>query len=119
MSLEAQDIDEISDIVQLIEEKKGDNLSVFDMRDHSISTSFFVVADGDNSRQVRAIANNVMESKKEELYHKDGLDGGSWIVLDYGEVMVHVFLRQTREFYDLDGLWADRSVAWKEHQLRN
>lgn len=81
------------------------------MRKASNVCDYFVIASGTSTTQVGAIADHVerrMKEKGERLRHIEGAREGLWILLDYTDVVVHVFLDQTRRFYDLERLWADR-----------
>ncbi|MFP4135543.1 MAG: ribosome silencing factor [Candidatus Acetothermia bacterium] len=111
MSPEAEAIEDIRNILEIIEDKKGERVRILDMRDHSLATSFFVLADGTNPKHVRAIAENLEEEFDDQPLGKEGLDDGSWVALDYGEIMVHVFDEEVRDFYDLDDLWVDREFS--------
>lgn len=97
-------------ILELIEEKKGEHTVVLDMRDFSIPTDYFVITEGDNPKQVETIAKNILENLKREVLREEGFEGKNWIVLDYGDLIIHVFQRETRRFYDLEGLWGDKEV---------
>lgn len=108
MSLSDQEKQDLLRLLEVIENKKGEQAKVLDMRDHTIATRFFVLANGTNPKHVRALAEDLLEKYEGEVVHKEGLDAGSWIVLDYGEVMVHLFDEEVRQFYDLDDLWVDR-----------
>ncbi|MBS3812933.1 ribosome silencing factor [Candidatus Bipolaricaulota bacterium] len=110
MSLNTTDKKALLEIVHIIDEKKGEEVSVLDMRQHSIAASFFVLANGTNPKHVRAIAEDLEEKFSGDLLRREGLDSGSWVVLDYGEYFVHVFDEDVRLFYDLEGLWADYEV---------
>jgi ribosome-associated protein len=95
------------------ESKQALNLVVLDLRKSSGFTDFFVIASGTNPRQVRAIADAVIESlaaKGVKPAYVEGYDRSEWILLDYFDFIVHVFGRETRTFYDLERLWgnADR-----------
>ena len=101
-------------------DKKGQNVVSLDLRkiDGAI-TDFFVVCDGSNTTQVGAIADNVAEKMKEEghtLYRSQGEGNNFWIIQDYGNIVVHIFLKEYREFYRLEALWAD--VPRKEYKER-
>ncbi len=99
----------LKEIVRLIEEKKGEQTVVLDLGDAPIGTDYFVITEADNPKQLRAIAENVLEGLPREPLALEGLDApSSWIVLDYGDVMVHVFDPKARKFYDLEGLWGER-----------
>ena len=99
--------------VAAAESKQAVNLVVLDLRKTAGFTDFFVIASGTNSRQVRAIADAVMESlarKGAKPAYVEGYDQSEWILLDYFDFIVHVFGSERRVFYDLERLWgnADR-----------
>jgi ribosome-associated protein len=99
--------------VAAAESKQAVNLVVLDLRRTAGFTDFFVIASGNNSRQVRAIADAVMESlaqKGAKPAFVEGYDQSDWILLDYFDFIVHVFGPERRVFYDLERLWgnADR-----------
>jgi len=83
---------------------------VLDLRKLSSVTDFFVICGSDSIIGVRAIAEAILFQLKEEgvsAYHVEGLEEGSWVLADYGDVIVHVFLQQVRKYYDLESLWGD------------
>ena len=92
-------------------DKKGINLKLLDVRELSTLTDYLLLATGRSDRQVQAIAENIRTEFKH--HHNvlplaiEGMDKGRWILLDYGEIMVHVFQQSVREFYDLEGLWSE------------
>lgn len=91
-------------------DKKGENVKVLDISELSGFTDFFVIASGMSDRQVQAIADSVesvMEAGGHELYSIEGYSEGRWVLMDFGDVIVHVFLDALREYYDLEKLWAD------------
>ena len=99
-------------VVEGIQEKKGKNIVVLDMTqiDNSIC-KYFVICDGDSNIHVDAVADSVeeyvRENKGEKPYHIEGRRNAEWILIDYVDVIVHVFQKSVREFYNLEGLWAD------------
>ena len=98
--------------------KKAEDVLVLDVGDIISITDFFVIASASNPRLVRTIVDEVERMMKEEASISprgtEGLDDASWVLLDYGDVVVHVFLDETREYYDLDRLWADAPrVDWE------
>jgi len=97
--------------IDLIAEKKGKNTVVIDLRESPIPTDYFVIAEGENPIHVKAIVSNLMSKFPLKAINREGLSERRWIVLDYGELMVHVFVSEAREFYDIDSLWADHIVA--------
>ena len=92
-------------------DKKGIDLKLLDVRELSTLTDYLLLATGRSDRQVQAIAENI---KTEFKHHHnvfplaiEGMDKGRWVLLDYGEIMIHVFQQSVREFYDLEGLWSE------------
>ncbi len=114
MSLSKEEREDLRRLLEIIEAKKGDEPRVLDMRDHTLATRFFVLTNGTNPKHVRAIAEELEEKYDKTAAHKEGLDAGSWAVLDYGEIMVHIFDEEVRLFYDLDKLWIDRDYPVEE-----
>ena len=110
MSLNEEERNDLRKFLDIIEDKKGEQTRVLDMRDHTLATRFFILANGTNPKHVKAIARNLEEEYPEKPIHKEGAEEGSWVVLDYGEVMVHIFDEDVRLFYDLDDLWIDRDL---------
>ena len=95
------------------ESKQAVNLVVLDLRKSAGFTDFFLIASGTNTRQVRAIADAVIETlaaKGAKPAYVEGYDRSEWILLDYFDFIVHIFAPETRTFYDLERLWgnADR-----------
>ena len=92
-------------------DKKAFNLKLFKVKELSSLTDFILIATGRSDRQVQAIAEGVRLGMKqghaEEPMAIEGMTEGRWVLLDYGNVMVHAFQEQVREFYDLEGLWCD------------
>jgi len=102
-------------IIDAVQEKKGDNLVVLDLREiHSRVCDYFVICEGRSTTQVDAIADSVKYEVKKKLnqlpYHSEGYTNSEWILIDYVNIVVHVFQPQVREFYNIEGLWADADV---------
>ncbi len=95
---------------QIIEEKKGEGLVAIDLSDVSIPTSYFLIAEADNPVHAKAIVSALREAMPEKPYHTEGLAERRWIVLDYGDIVVHIFDREARGFYDIESLWADHLI---------
>lgn len=101
---------QIERAVRAAEDKKAESLVVLDLRKASGFTDFFLICSGGNSRQVRAIADGVMEALATdgvEPAHVEGYDRSEWILLDYFDFVVHVFGPETRVFYGLERLWGN------------
>ena len=94
--------------------KKGHDLVVLDLRDLGAVCDYFLLCSASNEVQVKAVVENIEEKLREhglKPWHVEGLEGRRWVLLDYVEVVVHVFHEKTREYYLLDRLWGDaRSV---------
>ena len=91
-------------------DKKGEDVTVLDVRGLTSYADYFVVVTADSDRQASAIAEHVEQAMKENGVSKVGVEGyesGRWILVDYGDVVAHVMNRESRGFYDLEGLWAD------------
>ncbi len=97
--------------LSLIAEKKGEDPVTIDLRKVSIPTSYFLITSGENPVHVKAIVSNLMEKFPLKVINREGLSERRWVVLDYGEIVIHVFLHEAREFYDLESLWADHVMA--------
>lgn len=101
-----------SAIVEAIQDKKGHKITVIDFNGiDSASTDGFIICQGRSTSQVSAIADNIREEVQNRTgikpYNYDGYRNSQWIVIDYGNLMVHVFLPEVREFYNLEDLWSD------------
>jgi ribosome-associated protein len=92
-------------------EKKAVNMIALDLREIASFTEFFVIASGTNTRQVQAIADEINEQLKKQLRRKpvriEGYSSAEWVLLDYGDFIVHLFDKEARDFYDLERLWRD------------
>jgi ribosome-associated protein len=101
-------------IVDVVEDKKAEDIVLLDLRPDAIIADFFVVCNGNSERQLRALADNVRESVKEQYgklpFSIEGATESGWILMDYGDIVVHVFLEEKRNYYDLEGLWRSAHV---------
>ena len=91
-------------------EKKAEDVVVVDLRELSSYTDFLVISSGSSDRQLEAVAEGVEAAMKEAGHKTVGVEGGrggKWVLLDFGDVVVHVFHQDERGHYDLEGLWAD------------
>lgn len=105
----------IKAVVEGIQRKKGLDIVKIDLRKiNHTECKFFIVCHGNSSTQVDAIAHSVEETVEELMnetaWHKDGYRNAIWILLDYADVMVHIFQKDARQFYDLENLWADAQI---------
>ena len=93
-----------------LEEKKGQNVKIIDIRQVSVMADYFIIADGSNVNQVQAMVDNVEEMLGKAGYECKQIEGyrsGGWILMDYGDIIVHAFCREDRLFYDLERIWRD------------
>ncbi|MEN9447212.1 MAG: ribosome-associated protein [Bacteroidota bacterium] len=102
-------------IIAAIQDKKGNNIACLDLQNiPEAITDFFVVCDANSTVQVRAILDNVEEEVKKQLhvkpFHLEGRSNGEWALLDFGDIVVHVFQTEKREFYQLEDLWSDAGI---------
>lgn len=89
---------------------KAEDLVVLDVRGISSFTDFFVIMSGRSTRHVQGLAEAIegeLRSKRVSTKHSEGLRDGKWVLLDFGEMVVHIFYHESRQFYDLEGLWHD------------
>lgn len=100
-----------------LDEKKGENIRVIDISKVSVMADYFVIVNGTSDSQVRALVENVDEKMGKEgfpIKQQEG-KGGSWVLMDYGDVIVHIFDKDGRSFYNLERIWSDGTeVEWKE-----
>jgi ribosome-associated protein len=102
----------ITQIIKGIEEVKGQNIEILDLRDIENSVcDYFIICNGNSNTQVNAIVNlvqkTVSKAIQEKPWHVEGSNNAEWVLLDYVHVIVHVFQKQIREFYNIEGLWGD------------
>ncbi len=96
--------------IQAIANKKAENIKILDLKEVSSLADYFVIASGSSSRQVQAIADSIVIELKEDGYAPISVEGyreGRWIIVDFGDVVIHVFLDALRDYYDLETLWRD------------
>lgn len=104
---------EIHRTVDLLLDRKAEDVSVLDLRELSGATDFFIIATGRSDTHVSAIADHVVEELKKEGVRPYGLEGmrsGRWVLIDYVDFVVHVFHPAARDFYQLERLWGDVPV---------
>lgn len=99
--------------INALEEKKGEEIRVIDIRQVSVMADYFLIASGSNANQVQAMADNVEEALGKAGYpcrQVEGYQSANWILMDYGDIIVHVFCREDRMFYDLERIWRDGRI---------
>ncbi|WP_046758792.1 MULTISPECIES: ribosome silencing factor [Kordia] len=106
----------ITGIVKGIEEVKGNDITILDLREiENTVCDYFIICNGTSNTQVNAIVGSVQKMVSKELkdkpWHIEGADNAEWVLMDYVNVVVHVFQKHIREFYDIEGLWGDAKVT--------
>ena len=102
----------ISTILEGIEDVKGQQINILDLRniDNTVC-DYFIICEGTSNTQVNAIVNSIQKKVSKELrdkpWHVEGGDNAEWVLLDYVNVVVHVFQKHIREYYDIESLWGD------------
>jgi ribosome-associated protein len=103
-------------IIEGMQERKAHNIMVLDLQNiQNRVTDYFVICDADSNTHVNSIADSVMdyvaEHKGEKPYHSEGQTNGEWILVDYINIVAHVFLKEAREHYNIEGLWGDAEIT--------
>ena len=100
--------------LRALEELKSENIVVLDVRNYASFTDFMILASGKSTRHVKSIADEVIEAAKSASLPPLGVEGedvGEWVLVDLGDVIVHIMLPDTRQFYDLERLWSEELEA--------
>ncbi len=95
---------------QVASDAKAEELVILDVRGLASFTDYFVVMSGRSTRHVQGLAEAIegeLRSKRVSAKHSEGLKDGQWVLLDFGDMVVHIFYKESRSFYDLEGLWHD------------
>jgi len=108
--------DLISVIIQGIEEVKGENIQLLDLRDiENTVCDYFIICSGNSNTQVKAISSSIQKTVSKQIkdkpWHIEGENNAEWILMDYVNVAVHVFQKQIRDFYDIESLWGDAKIT--------
>ncbi len=110
----------LNKVLEILEEKKAKDISVIDIDKVSILADSFVICSGTSTTHIKTLADEVevkMGEMKYRLYHKEGYNSGRWILLDYGEIVVHIFHEEDRSFYNLERLWADGVLTYGKMEI--
>lgn len=103
-------IEKVKIAVKALSSKKGVDIKVLKVRDLTVLTDWFVICTGTSSTHVNSLADECEYQLKQagnEMLHREGKGTGSWVLLDFADLIVHVYSRQAREFYDLERFWSD------------
>lgn len=108
--------DLLANIIKGIEEVKGDAVTILDLRaiDNTVC-DYFVICSGNSNTQVVAITNSIQKTVSKELkekpWHVEGTENGEWVLMDFVNIVVHVFQKHIREYYDIESLWGDAKIT--------
>lgn len=97
-------------VIDALEDKKAEDITILDISEISVLADYFVIADGNNRNQVQAMADSVEEALGRAGYEPKQIEGyqtANWILMDYKDVIIHVFSKEDRGFYDLERIWRD------------
>ena len=103
--------------INALEDKKAEDIRIIDISEVSVLADYFIIASGSNRSQIQALSDNVEESLARAGVNAkqiEGYDTANWVLLDFGDVIVHVFDRENRIFYDLERIWRDGKPIEKE-----
>lgn len=106
----------IANIIKGIEEVKGSNIDILDLREIDNSAcDYFIICNGNSNTQVNAIVGSIQKVVSKELkdkpWHVEGTENAEWVLMDYINVVVHVFQTHIREYYNIEGLWGDAKIT--------
>lgn len=96
--------------VEALEDKKAEDITIIDISEVSVLADYFIIADGNNKNQVQAMVDNVQEELFKAGYEMKQMEGyreGNWILLYFGDIIIHIFDKENRLFYDLERIWKD------------
>lgn len=98
----------LSIVKEAVDARKAENMEVLDLRGRTLVADYFILASGTSNVHIKAVADGVIEKMKEHGLRADRVEGyaeAKWVLVDYGDVVLHVFAQEEREFYDLESLW--------------
>jgi len=101
---------ELSKVADYIDDKKGGNITILELKEISSIADYFMIATGNTTTQTKAITEHLLEKLPElgvSVLRKEGLPDGHWVLIDCGDLVIHIMTPETREFYSLERLWGD------------
>ena len=106
----------LADIIKGIEEVKGNDIDILDLREiDNSSCDYFIICNGNSNTQVNAIVNSVQKTVSKAIqdkpWHIEGADNAEWVLMDYVNIVVHVFQKNIREYYNIESLWGDAKIT--------
>ena len=111
----------LTNIIKGIEEVKGNDIDILDLRDiDNAACDYFVICNGNSNTQVSAIVNSVQKTVSKEIkdkpWHVEGMENAEWVLMDYVNIVVHVFQKHIREYYSIESLWGDAKITTIENK---
>lgn len=112
----------LANIIKGIEEVKGSNIDILDLREIDNSAcDYFVICDGTSNTQVNAIVSSIQKIVSKEIkdkpWHVEGSENAEWVLMDYVNIVVHVFQKHIREYYNIESLWGDAKITSIENKF--
>ncbi len=106
----------LANIIKGIEEVKGAEIDILDLREIDTAVcDYFVICTGNSNTQVNAIVNSVQKTVSKEIkdkpWHVEGTDNAEWVLMDYVSIVVHIFQKEIRDYYNIEGLWGDAKIT--------
>lgn len=106
----------IAMILKGIEDVKGNDIDILDLREiDNTACDYFIICNGNSNTQVNAIVGSIQKTVSKELqdkpWHVEGTENAEWVLMDYVNIVVHVFQKHIREYYDIEGLWGDAKIT--------
>lgn len=108
--------------IQALEDKKAEDIKVIDISEVSVIADYFIIANGTNRSQIQALSDNVEEvlgRAQIPLRQVEGYDSANWVLLDFHDVIIHIFDKENRLFYDLERIWRDGKIVETEQFIEN
>jgi ribosome-associated protein len=111
----------LTNIIKGIEEVKGNDIDILDLREIDNSAcDYFVICNGNSNTQVNAIVNSIQKTVSKEIkdkpWHVEGAENAEWVLMDYVNIVVHVFQKPIREYYNIESLWGDAKITTIENK---
>lgn len=103
-------IETLKTIIRALEDKKAENIKLIDISEISTVADYFIITNGSNRSQIQALSDNVQEKLAVNGIHPKNIEGyntANWILLDYSDILIHIFDKESRGFYDLERIWRD------------
>jgi ribosome-associated protein len=104
-------------LVDTVLDKKGSDITLLDLREQAVFADYFLICNGENDRQLRAMASSIAQDAKQKARARaksiEGSPEAGWVLVDFGDLLVHLFSPDKRHYYDLDGLWDDAHVVMR------